>query len=735
MSEGGVGCYPPEREHINMGLAIDSVGLELEDLSAKFLARHSARAAARSTLDATAEARPAFWSSLAEVGWLGLHVSEKYGGQGASVAELAVIIEQFGREVAPGPFLPTVLVSAVLAEAGSDTLKSELLPGLVDGRLTGALGWGGDLRLDGGQVHGPAGPVLGAGLADVLLLVAGEDLVVVEKDARGLTVEVRPGIDPTRPAAVVSLAGVAVDGDHIIRGARRRAVRVTRALVAAEAAGLASACTAMAVAYAKERVQFGRTIATFQAVKHHCANMLVEAEVATAAAWDAAAALAGDADEADLAAASAATLALPAALRVAKLNTQVHGGIGYTWEHDVHLYVRRAQALQAAFGPVSTAQEDVSRLAAAGIRRHPAVDLPPSADDIRRETRRAGDRMRALPAEERLTAMIESGYAFPHWPAPWGRSAGAVEQLVIDEELSDLPRPQLGIGGWITQTLATHGTPDQQARWIRQSQLGQIYWCQLFSEPNAGSDAAGITTRGVRTDGGWLVQGQKVWTSGASVSSHGFATVRTNPDAPKHAGVTMMVIDMKAPGVEVRPLREMTGQAQFSEVFFDRVFVPDDDVVGPVDGGWTVARTTLGNERVSIGTGLGGADAAELLPLLAERAPGDRGYQRQVGTLLAQNQALRLLNLRAVSRAVTGAGPGPEGNVTKLVTAEHAQTVRELALALYGADTMLADGPAAASIQAFFASRQNTIAGGTSEITRNQIAERILGMPRDPLLR
>ena len=718
-----------------MGLAIDSLGLELEDVSAKFLARNSARAAARATLDTDTEARPAFWEGLAEVGWLGLHIDEKYGGQGATLAELAVIVEQFGRELAPGPFLPTVLASAVLAEAGSDSLKSKLLPGLADGRLVGALGLGGTLRLDQGSVDGSAGPVLGAALADVLLLPVGDDLVVIDRDVDGLVVERRQCIDTTRPAAMVSLARVTVDGDQVIRGGRRLAVRVARALVAAEAAGLASACTTMAVAYAKDRVQFGRPIATFQAVKHHCANMLVEAEVATAVAWDAAAALEGGVDEADLAAATAATLALPAALRTAKLNTQIHGGIGYTWEHDAHLYVRRAQALQAAFGPISVAQEEVSERVAAGVRRHPVVDLPASADDVRRQTREAGARMRALPEDERLGAMIESGYAFPHWPAPWGRGAGAVEQLVIDEELGDLPRPQLGIGGWITQTLATHGTSDQQARWVRQSQLGQIYWCQLFSEPNAGSDAAGITTRGVRTDGGWLVQGQKVWTSGASVSTHGFATVRTNPDAPKHAGVTMMVIDMHAEGVEVRPLREMTGHAQFSEVFFNQVFVPDDDVVGPVDGGWTVARTTLGNERVSIGTGLGGADAAELLPLIEERATGDIGYLRQVGTLLAQNQALRLLNLRSVSRAVTGAGPGPEGNVTKLVTAEHSQAVRELALALYGADTLISDGPAGASIGAFFTSRQNTIAGGTSEITRNQIAERILGMPREPLLR
>jgi alkylation response protein AidB-like acyl-CoA dehydrogenase len=718
-----------------MGLSIDPLGLELEEVTVKFLTGHRARAAARATLDSADEMLPPFWDELAALGWLGLHIGEEYGGQGAGLSELAVVVEQLGREVAPGPFLPSVMVSAVLAGVGSEDLKAALLPSLVDGSLIGALALSGHLRFDGNRLAGECGPVVGAGLAGLVVVTASDDLIVLDRATEGLEVHSAPSLDPSRPAARVSLANVVVEESRLVRGGRRAAVRVARTLAAAEAAGVASACTAMAVAYAKERVQFGRPIATFQAVKHHCANMLVEAEVATATAWDAAAAAASGPDEADLSAAAAAALAIPAALRCAKLNTQIHGGIGYTWEHDVHLYVRRAQALQAGYGSVSSTQDDVARLVAAGVTRHPGVALPVEADGIRRQVIAAGDRIRGLPAEERLTALVDSGYAFPHWPQPWGRDAGAVEQLIVDEELSDLPRPQLGIGGWITQTLATHGTADQQARWIRQSEVGEIYWCQLFSEPNAGSDAAGITTRGVRTDGGWLVQGQKVWTSGATRSTHGFATVRTNPDAPKHAGVTMMVIDMKAKGVEIRPLREMTGEAQFNEVFLDQVFVPDDDVVGPVDGGWTVARTTLGNERVSIGAGLGGADAVELLPLVATRCAGDAGYQRQLGTLLAQNHVLRLLNMRSVSRAVSGAGPGPEGNVTKLLTAEHAQAVHELALVLYGPDALVTDGPAGPRIHAFFSSRQNTIAGGTSEITRNQIAERILGMPRDPLIR
>src|ERR1700693_4243719 len=201
--------------------------------------------------------------------------------------------------------------------------------------------------------------------------------------------------------------------------------------------------------------------------------------------------------------------------------------------------------------------------------------------------------------------------------------------------------------------------------------MGEYVWCQLFSEPDAGSDAAAVKTRGTRVDGGWIVNGQKVWTSGAQYCPLGLATVRTNPDAPKHAGITTMVIDMHAPGVEVRPLRQITGNADFNEVFFNDVFVPDDDVVGTPDDGWTVARSTLGNERVSIGGGVGGIFPA-MDPLAPLKSGADRvpGAAARIGGIGAKDHALKALNLRRAQRAVIGSGPGPEGNVTKLVLAE-----------------------------------------------------------------
>ena len=179
--------------------------------------------------------------------------------------------------------------------------------------------------------------------------------------------------------------------------------------------------------------------------------------------------------------------------------------------------------------------------------------------------------------------MIETGYVMPHWPRPWGRDAGAVEQLVIEQEFraAGVARPQYGITGWVILTLIQHATEDQVARWVLPALRQEVIWCQLFSEPDAGSDAAGVKTRGTRVEGGWLVNGQKVWTSGAHLAAFGLATIRTDPDAAKHQGITTMVIDMHAEGVEVRPLKMVTGHSEFNEVFFNDVFVPDDDVVGP----------------------------------------------------------------------------------------------------------------------------------------------------------
>src|SRR6516162_9655695 len=608
-----------------MSIAISEEHRALARSVADFLADHQSRAAARGLLGAAADARPAFWAELANLGLLGLHVPEELGGSGFGLPETLVVAEQMGRHLAPGPFIPTVITSAVLAAAGPDDLRKRLLPGLADGSMIGAAALGGEVAYADGAATGKAGVVLSGHLADVLLVPAGDDVLVVEKSAGGIQAIVPANLDQSRRAARVRLDAAPAT---VLPGARGLLNSVARAVLAAEAAGVAAEATEMAAGYAKVREQFGRPIATFQAVKHHCANMLVASELAAGAAWDAGRAWTGGGDQFRYTAAIAATLAVPAAVGNANLNIQVHGGIGFTWEHDAHLYLRRATAI-AALIDAEAAAEDVTDLVRRGVRRAAAIDLPPEAEPIRAAIGPDVARLRGLTGDARKQALIEGGYAMPHWPKPWGRDATAIEQLVIEQEFgaAGIKRPGYGITSWIILTLIQHASPDQVARWVRPALNQDVIWCQLFSEPGAGSDAAGIRTRATRVDGGWRINGQKVWTSGAHQAHFGLATVRTNPDAPKHQGITTMVIDMHAPGVTVRPLKMPSGNSDFNEVFFDDVFIPDEDMVGPVDAGWTVARATLGNESVSIG----GGDGGMTMPVQAFIAPLDAHPERLAG--------------------------------------------------------------------------------------------------------
>ncbi|MFN8040783.1 MAG: acyl-CoA dehydrogenase [Acidimicrobiales bacterium] len=716
-----------------MSIAITEDHRALADTAADFLAKRDARGNARALLEAADEPKPSWWDDLAGLGWLGLHVPEADGGSGYGLEELVVVVEQLGSAVAPGPFVPTVIASAVIDAAG-DTAARDLLPGLADGSVTAGIGLGGTLTVTDGQASGKAGNVLGGGLADVLVLAAGDDAVVV-RVGDGVTVETPPNMDPTRRTARAQLDGAPAT---VLPGGRRLLVDLARVILAAEATGMARECTDMAADYAKERIQFGRPIAMFQAVKHHCANMAVATELATSAVWDAARAASTGGDQLTYAAAVAATVAAPAADLCANLSTQVHGGIAITWEHDAHLFMRRATVLLGYLDPDGAAA-DLVDLTRRGVTREKAIELPPEAEPLREEARAFAARVTGLSPEEQRTEMIEAGYAMPHWPKPWGREAGAVEQLVIEQEFAaaGLKRPAYSITGWVILTLVQHATDDQVARWVRPALNQDVIWCQLFSEPEAGSDAAGVKTKATRVDGGWLVNGQKVWTSGAHVAGMGFATVRTNPDVPKHEGITTMVIDMHAEGVEVRPLKMTTGGSEFNEVFFTDVFVPDDDVVGPVDGGWTVARATLGNESVSIGGGDGGMampGSALVDPFDAhpERVAGGAG---RIGRYIAQYQAMGLLNLRSANRAVAGSEPGPEGAITKLVLSELGHEAAAVMTELNGPDAAFMEGGAAMTNFLVLMHRGLSIAGGTSEIKRNQIGERILGLPRDPLIK
>jgi 3-oxochol-4-en-24-oyl-CoA dehydrogenase len=727
-------------------LAITEEHSDLADSAMGQLNRLNSRAAARATLENGSAHPSGIWSAGKDLGWNGLAIAEEYGGSGFGLAELAIVLEAQGRELSPGPFLPTVTAAVVIDRCASDSVRAQLLPGLTDGSAVGALALSGNVTIGSDLVlTGECPAALGAPDADVLVIAAGEDIVIVDAKADGVTITALDSLDTTRSVGSVALRGVTVEADRVVRGAARKARTVFRILAAAEAVGVSWAALDMAVEYAKVREQFGRTIGTFQAVKHHAANMLVNAEETTAAAWDAA--RADDLDSAWFPAAVAASHAIRTQVFNAQYNIQLHGGIAYTWEHDAHLYLRRARTLAALMEEAGDPLLDIVEGQRSGQAHGASFTLPPEADAYRSQAGEAVAQLQSLPEDKRRDFLVDSGYLVPHWPKPWGRAADVLEQLVIEEEFGSagrseatadskpIERPDMGITGWVALTIAQAGTDDQRERWVEPVLRGQVMWCQLFSEPGAGSDAAAVRTAAKKVDGGWRVTGQKVWTSLAQYCQWGLATVRTDPDAPKHAGVTMMAIDMKAPGVTVNPLRGITGDSHFNEVFFDDVFVPDSDVVGDVNRGWLVARATLGNERISIGGGSGGTvgfSPDDLVKLL-DASPSAPHYVRRAGACIAETHTLRLLNLRRASRAIAGAEPGPEGNVTKLLVAEAGQRITELGMELSGSAAVTGQAPKL--LRSYLGNRAMTIAGGTSEITRNTIAERILGLPRDPLLK
>jgi alkylation response protein AidB-like acyl-CoA dehydrogenase len=359
----------------------------------------------------------------------------------------------------------------------------------------------------------------------------------------------------------------------------------------------------------------------------------------------------------------------------------------------------------------------------------------PSEDDPRRKAVRAWLDGNPRPTGRQLA---EAGYVVPHWPRPWGLDADPIEQLIIDDELrrAGVGRPVNPIGiGWAGPTIVHAGSEAQKARYLLPMLAGEELWCQLFSEPGAGSDLAALSTRAVRDGDVYVINGQKIWTTLAHFAKLGILIARTNPDAPKHKGVSYFICPMNLPGIEIRPIVDMTGDHAFNEVFFDDVRIPAENLVGEENEGWGLAKVTLGNERVSL-SGEGalwgrGPTARDLVEKVRTAGGCDDPLLRQrLAALYIEGEVLRLIRLRTVSAAVRGRQPGPEASVRKALADEHGQHIMGLAKDLVGTAGMLGARDEWAS--GFLFAPALTIGGGTAQVQRNIIAERVLGLPHDP---
>jgi alkylation response protein AidB-like acyl-CoA dehydrogenase len=370
-------------------------------------------------------------------------------------------------------------------------------------------------------------------------------------------------------------------------------------------------------------------------------------------------------------------------------------------------------------------------------------DLLPGDDDPRRHAVR-----RWLAAHPSASAreLAESGYVAPHWPEPWGLGADPVHQLIIDDEFARAgvkrPSNQIGIG-WAAPTIIHAGTDEQKERYVLPALAGEEVWCQLFSEPGAGSDLASLGTRAVRDGDEWVVNGQKIWTTGAHYSRFGILIARTDPVAPKHKGITYFICPMDLPGIEVRNIRNIAGADSFNEVFFTDVRIPHANVVGEVNDGWRLAKVTLGNERVSLSSSgvLWGAGptAADIVDEARKTGVSDAVMRQRIAAIWSEHVILDIIRLRTLTARLRGGQPGPEASIRKIMADEHGQRAMEIARDLIGADAMLVgtrEGEKTLRSRSWYSgymfSRALTIGGGTGEVQRNILGERVLGLPAEP---
>jgi alkylation response protein AidB-like acyl-CoA dehydrogenase len=734
-----------------MALAITTEQEELVDAVDRFAVRHAPIDKTRAAFDSLARGElPPWWQDFTAHGFHAVHLPEDVGGQGGTLIDLACVIETAAATLLPGPVLSSVTASAVasladdsavlLGEFAAGTTGVVVLPEHSDIRaVSGPDGW---------HLTGRSLPVLGVVAAQRILIGAHTDAsdrwFVVDRNAPGVAVDPQQGTDLCTDVGVLVLDDHVADAE-LVGLATERARCIAVALTACASAGTVRHCAQAATEYIRTREQFGRPVGAFQALQHRAAVLFVNAELAAAAAWDAVRAYDDDIDQHRLAAASAALMAVAPGPDLALDALTMFGAIGYTWEHDTHLYWRRAVSLAASIGPMTRWSRDVGALALT-VKRSTALNLGDVEADFRAAVAETLERARALhnehPSDDdrapglafgaQRDLLAEAGLAAPQLPAPWGVGASAVQQVVINEEFDkrpDLTRPSLGIAEWILPTILDSGTDRQRERFAWPILRGVQRWCQLFSEPGAGSDLASLTTRAVKVDGGWLVNGHKIWTSMADRAHFGALLARTDPEARKHRGISYFLIDMTSPGITVEPIKQASGHFDFNEVFFTDVFVPDDMLVGNPGDGWDLAVATMAVERTAIGNYVN-IDRSAALRHVAQTADADRDAALQaLGDVEAYATAIKALVLRETLRLVEGQSAGPTSSVAKYAMVLLLRRAATATLALTGHLAMLEESDPAV-IRPYFDMPSELIGGGTAEIQLTIIASMILGLPR-----
>jgi alkylation response protein AidB-like acyl-CoA dehydrogenase len=724
----------------------------------------------------------ALWKTLVSLEWPGLAVAVEHGGSGAGAVELAVLLEELGWAADPSPFLATTTQHLPLVEVLEGPVRADRLAAIAAGSPGAAILDGSAITAtadgDGWILDGTAAHVLDAGRADALAVVAptpgGPGVFVLARDQ--VEVAAERTVDASLHLGTVTLDGVRVPATHAATGPAvadgiQRASDAALGGLAATMVGAAQHVFDLALDHIQQRHQFGVPIGSFQAVKHMAVDAYTALQRARATVHFAALTYAEDDDRRTLAASIAKAAAGDAQRLVVAHGIQLFGGLGYTWENDLQLFAKRAKTGDLLLGSAHPHRLIASRLMLDRLaegRSQGELALDEETEAFRREFDAWLDAN--LPPEAEAAAersgssshipgwarawqrkMFDAGWLVPSNPPEYGgRNATLLQQFVHQEELGRRKiylsfNPQgLSI---IVPSILAFGTEEQKQRWALPILRAEITASLGMSEPDAGSDLAGLRTRAVLDGDRFIVNGQKVWTSGAHDAQVILAFVRTDPDAPKHQGISCLLIPTDSPGLTRRPFGSINSRTDldFNEVFFDDVEVPLENLVGELHQGWRVATGSLGHERAMLW--LGYADRLDDLVRrggqeLLERGLRDDAYALDwFGQLITDSQALQLLGHRTLAKVQQGMVP-QEQSILKLFGSEAVAratlhvletvgpdaldpSVRSAPLEPYNLDAW-SDGWFELYLRSFSA----TIAGGTSQIQRNIVAEHVLGLPR-----
>jgi len=756
----------------------------LRDTLRNFAVRHGGRARARALRGTMPGYDRATWSELAGLGCVGALAPASLGGLDLTLGDMAVMLQELGASLAPEP-VAEVAVGAVglLSLAPESSLAKALLPGICEGRIVPSLAWqehGDELPAAGwtvlanGKLDGRKRfvvPAAGDGwlvTARVTPATAGAQVCWIPRGSPGVTEQIEPRVDGTASASV-TFEGVAVaDAARIALplAALESVADACQVAIAAEALGVAESALAMTLEYLKVRRQFGKPLGSFQALQHRAVDLYVKQEMARAAlgaAIEAWGTEGSDLEERRIAAARAKARATEAALAIGREAVQMLGAMGFADECDVGLHLKRALVLSAWLGNAGIQRERIARWVVApqespaargdaAVLAESACDWDALGDEEFRlrvravfereypaELRNPPRRLRWHECRDFYFRLGQLGLAALAWPKQYGGAGLSPRKQLIFMQEQDrwgvARAPDMGIT-MVGPGLIQYGTPEQQRRYLPEIVAWNHMWCQGFSEPDAGSDLASLRTKAVREGDGYVIDGAKIWTTFAQDATHIFMLARTDPAAKKQAGISMLLVDLKTPGITVRPIVDIAGHEEFCEVRFESVRVPADTLLGAENQGWTVAKTLLARERIYLGNPRQAQYALKRVDAMVERTDlaKDPVFMARLTRLRMDVWDLASLYQRFADQVRRGEPLGPEVSILKLVGSETFQRLSELALEGVGAAGGLAGaipvgGEDDDLMSLFMGARATTIYGGSNEVQRNVLAKHVLELP------